>query len=214
MKYGKILIQVGIVVVTILVARVLFPENAVLGNQGVPTADHKVVIIPMAGLPSVFVSKLKKELEKQHGFPVLVTTELGKGPEMIMKESGQYHSGHLAFVGNDIAKRIDRANAFKIVLTNEDINDPDSGLRFYYSAHFDGLSVVSLARINPSNFGVLPNLIEIPEMYMKMTSRALKLINKSIGYGVYAYQASSDVNSVMYGPVMGLSDLDRVGDWY
>jgi hypothetical protein len=51
-------------------------------------------------------------------------------------------------------------------------------------------------------------------MFSKMQERALKLINKAIGYGVYGYEASSDINSVMYGPIMGPDDLDRVGSWY
>jgi hypothetical protein len=47
-----------------------------------------------------------------------------------------------------------------------------------------------------------------------MQERALKILNKAIGYGVYGYEVSSNVDSVMYGPIMEPDDLDYVGDWY
>ena len=47
-----------------------------------------------------------------------------------------------------------------------------------------------------------------------MQERALKIINKSIGHGIYNYEASANIESVMYGPIMGPADLDKVGSWY
>tara|TARA_R110000823_G_scaffold47903_18_gene121993 strand:- start:24466 stop:24651 length:186 start_codon:yes stop_codon:yes gene_type:complete len=61
---------------------------------------------------------------------------------------------------------------------------------------------------------VIPQLILVPEIFLKMEDRALKLINKAIGYGVHELEASPNIDSVMYGPIMGPDDLDRVGDWY
>jgi hypothetical protein len=71
-----------------------------------------------------------------------------------------------------------------------------------------------LARITDMNFGVIPGIIAVPVMFRKMQARALKLINKAVGCGVYGYEASSNIDSVMYGPIMGPDDLDRVGIWY
>lgn len=210
----KLLLQFCIVLLGFGALWAFFPERAKLGNQDIPAVEHKVVIIPTAGVPSVFLSRLEQTLEKRHGFPVLVTTQMGKGPEMVIQSSGQYNSGALAAAGRDVAKRIGHAETFVIVLTNEDINTPGSGLRYHFSTHYQGLSVVSLARINPTNFERMPNILKLPEMYQTMSERALKLINKSIGYGVYGFEASSDWKSVMYGPIMGPKDLDRVGSWY
>ncbi len=210
----QIIITFIIAIITILIFQFFFPQKAHIGNQRHVVKDQKIVLIPMFGIPPKFLRSLEKTLEEQHKTNVLVTTDMGKGKEMLIKDSDQYNADILAAIGLRIGKNIGRDGAFTIVLTNEDINRPDSGLRYIYSSHYEGISVVSLARINPLNFGVDLNLISIPEKFLKMKERALKIINKSIGYGVYGYEASSNINSVMYGPIMGPSDLDKVGNWY
>ncbi len=214
MTLKHILFSIVTAVVSILIFQFYFPQTAHIGNQAHVVSNQKIVIIPMAGIPQVFLQSLEKTLEADHQTNVLVTTGMGKGPELLIEGSDQYNSNALADVGQQIGQNIGREGAFLIVLTNEDINYPDSGLRYLYSAHYKGLSVVSLARINPLNFGVDLNLIAIPGKFIKMKKRALKLINKSIGYGVYGYDASSNTKSVMYGPIMGPADLDKVGEWY
>ncbi len=213
-KYKYVIINILIAIITILVVWVYFPKKAHIGNQNHVVSNQKIIIIPMAGIPTKFLHSLEKTLEEQHKTNVLVTTDMGKGNEMLIEGSDQYNSNVLAGIGNEIGKNIGRDDAFLIVLTNEDINYPDSGLRYIYSAHYEGISVVSLARINPRNFGVNLDLISIPGKFLKMKERALKLINKSIGYGVYGYEASSNIKSVMYGPIMGPDDLDKVGSSY
>lgn len=210
----KIIVSVVIMVITYILIKFLFPEITEIGNQSHTTQDQKLIIMPMSGVPPVFLTALEKQLELQHKVDVLVTTVMGKGDEMLIPGKNQFNSSYLASVGVKVGDGLDRPGAFYIVLTNEDINYVGSGLRFVYSAHYDGISVISLARINEMNFGVIPELIEIPSMFLKMQERALKLINKAIGYGVYHLDASSNINDVMYGPIMSVEDLDKVGDWY
>jgi predicted Zn-dependent protease len=96
-----------------------------------------------------------------------------------------------------------------IVLTKQDINSSDFRLRFLFSEHITKykLSVISTARIDPFNFGEPSN--------DKLTMRRLeKLIDKSLGFNLYGYPTSSDRKSVMYGPIMGLHDLDAIGESY
>ena len=214
MNAWKVVLNIGIVVVTVLVIRACLPQPSYIGNQAYSTAGQNIVIIPMVGIPPAFLAALEAKLEEQHDTDILITTAMGKGDEMLLPNQNQYDASYLAGVGLEIGKRINRDNAFLIVLTNEDINYPDSGLRYVYSSHFGEISVVSLARINNLNFGVVPGIIAVPAMFSKMQERALKLINKAIGYGVYGYEASSNMDSVMYSPIMGPEDLDRVGTWY
>jgi predicted Zn-dependent protease len=214
MNAWKVVLNIGIVAVTIVVIRACLPQPSYIGNQAHTAAGETIVIMPMAGIPPAFLKALERELEEQHNTDILVTTAMGKGDEMLMPDQGQYDASYLAGLGLEIAKRIHRENSFLIVLTNEDINYPESGFRYVYSAHYGDISVVSLARINDMNFGVIPGIIAVPAMFSKMQERALKLINKAVGYGVYGYEASSNLDSVMYGPIMGPDDLDRVGTWY
>ena len=214
MNPWKVILNISLVAVAAVVIRACLPEPVHIGNQARAPSGEKIVIIPMAGIPGAFLEALELKLDEQHHTDVLVTTEMGKGDEMLLPDRQQFNANYLAQLGLEIGQRIGRENAYIIVLTNEDINNPDSGLRYVYSSHYGDVSVVSLARINDRNFGVVPGLISVPAMFSKMQERALKLINKAIGYGVYGYEASSDINSVMYGPIMGPDDLDRVGSVY
>jgi len=210
----KLGIEIFLLIFTILVIRACLPVKSHLGNGEHKILEQKIVIIPMTGMPMLFLQSLEKTLEQQHQADILVTTAMGKGEEMLLKNSDQYDATYLANLGLDIGKRIKRKNAFIIVLTNEDINYSKSGLRYVFSSHYDGVSVISLARVNPINFGANISLIEVPIIQQRTLDRAIKLINKAIGYGLYEYEASSNINNVMYGPIMSLDDLDQVGSWY
>tara|TARA_R110002049_G_scaffold307182_2_gene507014 strand:- start:2952 stop:3611 length:660 start_codon:yes stop_codon:yes gene_type:complete len=210
----KLALNIGIVAVTIVVIRACLPQPSFIGNQSQPASGQDIVIIPMTGIPPAFLKVLERELEEQHNTDVLMTTAMGKGDDMLLPDKVQYDATYLAGAGREIRARIHREHAFLIVLTNEDINYSESGFRYVFSAHYGDVSVVSLARINDMNFGVVPGIIAVPAMFTKMQERALKLINKAVGYGLYGYEASSDIDSVMYGPIMGPDDLDRVGSWY
>lgn len=70
---------------------------------------------------------LELKLEAQHDTDILVTTEMGKGDEMLLPDREQFNANYLAQLGLEIAQRIGRENAYIIVLTNEDINNPEQG---------------------------------------------------------------------------------------
>lgn len=210
----KLGVKIFLLILTILVIRACLPVKSHLGNTEHTISEQKIVIVPMTGIPMLFLQKLEETLEQQHQTDVLVTTAMGKGVEMLLKNSDQYDATYLANLGLDIGGRIKRKNAFIIVLTNEDINYSKSGLRYVFSSHYEGVSVISLARVNPMNFGARVSLIAVPFAQQKILDRAIKLINKAIGYGLYKYEASSNVSNVMYGPIMSLDDLDQVGSWY
>jgi len=210
----KIGVEIFLLIFTILVIRACLPEKSHLGNIEHKTSGQQIVIVPMTGIPMLFLQNLEEAIELQHQTDVLVTTAMGKGVEMLLKNSDQYDASYLANLGLDIGGRIKRKNAYIIVLTNEDINYSKSGFRYVFSSHYDGVSVISLARVNPINFGARLGLIAVPFTEEKIQQRAIKLINKALGYGLYQYEASSNINNVMYGPIMSLDDLDRVGSWY
>jgi len=213
-KILKVVAPILLAIITAIILRSCFPEKAHIGNIEHKISGQSIVIIPTSGIPMQFLRNLESTLEKQHKTDVLVTTAMGKGKEMLLVDSDQYNADYLAGVGTTIGKRIARNGAFIVVLTNEDINYPESGLRYVFSSHYDGISVVSLARISSLNFGAKIDLLSAPEAFSNIMERSLKLINKAIGYEAYGYEVSSNINSVMYGPIMGVNDLDQVGSWY
>jgi predicted Zn-dependent protease len=210
----RYLARILIIALTLYLAWLYLPGKSDLGNVSHTTQNQKIAIIPTGNIPLRFLQNLESRLEEQHGVDVLVTTEMGLSEGWIFPEQNQYNANYLAAYGKQILDSLRREGMYGIVLTNEDMNFPDSGLRFVFSANYEGVSVVSLARINPANIGVTVSLISLPVVFDMTTTRALKLINKSLGRALYGYEVSNNRSSVMYGPIMSLSDLDSVGDWY
>jgi hypothetical protein len=200
---------------TLLLAWLLIPAKTRLGEPPQPLGRQKIVILPSEGIPLSFLHYLEKRLEEMHQIDVLVSTTMGLDPQGIIQDSKQINSDYVAHRGLEIFRTRGRPDAYCIVLINEDMNYPGSGLRFIFSAEYPNrVSVVSLASINPRNLGVSVNLINMPAMFEKIAERALTLINKELGKGDYGYAISSSRTSVMYGPIMSFSDLDSIGIWY
>lgn len=93
-----------------------------------------------------------------------------------------------------------------ILLTNRDINMRSRTFRYMFSSHDSELraSVVSTARmIEPGDFSQRAASL--------LADRFSKMIRRAIGEIQYGWKRSSNINDVMYSPIMGVDDLDRIG---
>lgn len=172
-----------------------------------------IYLVPAWGSESKVMRYLENTLAQQHNVRVQVTTDMGLDRHHFDSEHQQYIAEEIYKSTLEIAKRLRQGQVGQlspvIVVIPNDMNSEAFRFRYLFSLHFfqEKISVISLARINPTNYGNKPNV--------NLTSeRALKLINKALGYHIYSYKPSSDINNVMYGPIMGVSDLDRVNSWY
>jgi predicted Zn-dependent protease len=207
-------IKIWLFVVAIALAYLFLPRGTDLGNSGHDIGGQKIVIIPSGEIPIPFLKHLEENLEKMHGTDVLITTNMGLDENWIIQETDQYNAGYLSKRGEEIFKALGRQDAYCIILTNKDINYPDTGLRFLLSVQYPSNSVVSLARMNPLNMGLTLNILSVPYAFNQTSVRALKMINKELGKGFYGYPISNSRGSVMYGPIMSVQDLDSIGIWY
>ncbi len=181
-----------------------------LGNLNYSNEPVGLYLIPVFGADSSIVADLEKRLQKQHGLRVVTTTYMGL-------DAQHFDIGHQQFIAEEIAKTANVVlsrlrNNLKtpaIVIIPGDMNSNEFRLRFLFSMHFfnDRTTVLSLARIDPRSY-------RQPANHDLVVDRATKLINKALGFHLYGYQASSDMGNVMYGPIMGLDDLDQVNMWY
>jgi len=73
---------------------------------------------------------------------------------------------------------------------------------FRQDAHF---AVVSLARMDPANWGERPD-------EARLRTRLRKMMSKNLGIMVYDLPQSRDRRSVLYGPILSLADLDAIGE--
>lgn len=165
-----------------------------------------IYVIPLDGVPDAFSKMIAEEITKQHALRAEVVTRMSLSKSMYDPNWDQYMSNRIADEAFKLTNKFqDKHNKpFLLVITDLDINAEGSHVRYNYATHFNHLSVVSTARIDPKNIGE-------PENEQLKKARLFKLINKAIGQQVYGYAASSDIRSVMYGPITSLQDLDKMG---
>jgi predicted Zn-dependent protease len=93
-----------------------------------------------------------------------------------------------------------------LLLTTSDINSKTGGFRFQFSFHNKDLmtSVVSMARL----FNYIDGKPVADNIAM---SRLYKMTKRAIGEMYFGWQRSTNIEDVMYSPLMGVPDLDRIG---
>ncbi len=155
--------------------------------------------------------KISNNLSTSHNLSSKVTSTLPISELSINTSTNQIDAGSIAQNAQELITLNNLSGGRKafIVLTTYDLNYLNSGLSYVFSAHYEqiSLSVISVARADPQNYN-------LPADDSLKTNRLMKLINKSIGLNYYAYPTTTDINSVMYGPVMSPDDLDAAGAWY
>lgn len=165
-----------------------------------------VIVIPLDGVPDALSKMIAEEISKQHPLRAKAVTRMSLSKSMFDPNWNQYMSNRIADEAFKLTNKFQDKHdkTFSLVITDLDINAEGSHARYNYATHFNHLSVVSTARIDPKNIGEQEN-----EQLKK--ARLFKLINKAIGQQVYGYATSSDIRSVMYGPITSLQDLDKMG---
>lgn len=182
-----------------------------LGNQNYSAEPVGVYLVPVWGVDKKVLQYLESTLARQHKVRVKRTTFMGL-------DEHHFDNKHKQFVGEEIVKssfeiaRSLRKSGKKtpiLVIIPGDMNSQEFRFRYLFSQHFvdHKITVISLARINPASYGLPPD----PDL---TGTRALKLANKALGFHMYGYMPSSNTGNVMYGPIMGLDDLDKVNTWY
>ena len=172
-------------------------------------SDRRAIIdiyfLPME-FPLGLAIKLAQELKQELGLNINVSVQMGTTPEMYVPERRQYNANEIFKESRPVLERIkyQKKTPFAVIITSKDINSPPYNLRFCFSAHTTGISVVSTARMDNRNFG-LPADSEL------LYTRLKKMVKKAIGSGYYGHKRVLDRNSVMYSPIMSVQDLDEIG---
>ncbi len=102
-----------------------------------------------------------------------------------------------------------RPDSAFIVVTRRDINTKDRSLRFNFATHWPAtrVAVVSTARLGISTDGR-------PVTGEAVHRRLYKMLKRTVGDVYFGYLRSGDIRDVMYSPIMGLDDIDRMGSDY
>lgn len=181
------------------------PGRVELGNKEYGQTPIDIYLVPMEGISLAYATSIAREIESHYKLRTKATTVMGKDPSMFNSVRQQYIANAIAKRADEIINALKNPNEhpFVLVLTPYDINAQEFDLRFLFAAHYQRISVVSTARIDPVNYG-------LPRDDKLRDERLMKLINKTIGQQVLHYPISSDRNNMMFGPIMGLDDLDSI----
>jgi len=167
-----------------------------------------VYVVPLDDFPEALSATVAQALAQQLGLRVRAGMRLPPLRIPVLPGSDQY-------AGEALLDRADRASkrlpglgpdTYRLFLTVRDINAQAGGFRFQFSMHNRALncSVVSMAR-----------LFEFVDGEVRLTNlagaRAVKLAKRAVGELHLGWQRSTDPSDLMYAPLMGLEDLDRIG---
>lgn len=168
-----------------------------------------VYLIPLDDFDLELTVSIAKSLSNEMGIrikPTGKTTITGLTP---FAGTTQFSGDDILDAAKQVAQKLpeNHANTAYVVLTQRDINMNERTFRFNFSInHYDTrMSIVSSARlVGPKNGKAADE--------ETIHARIKKMVKRSIGLVYYGYSRSSDVNDLLYTPIMGLNDVDRTGN--
>lgn len=169
-----------------------------------PAQPVDVWLMPLEGFPNDYVTDLIERLTKDTGLRIRATVAAGRSPAMAFPDGNQLNSGKIIGELRPAMARLSYSATPKtayIILTTDDINQGDRSLRFVFATTMPeyNAAVVSIARMQMDQTPVLTKL------------RLFKMTKKAVGTLYYHHPRNTDMNSVMYSPIMGVDDLDMIG---
>lgn len=191
---------------TLLALPLLFIGLSTRG-QGHPLDSVPVYLVPLDDFPEELASALAKSLQQSLDFRVKASLRLPPLKIATLPGTSQLIAEDILLQGAAASVRLPEASptTYRVFLTLKDINSRSANLRFQFSSHNKALncSVVSLARLLEYADGrpVLTRLSSV---------RLLKMTKRAIGEMYLGWSRSPNPADIMYSPLMGLDDLDRI----
>lgn len=174
--------------------------------------DHvQVYIVPMSDFPEEMAVKLARVLSEDMGFWVKSSLRLGNLGIAVMPGTFQLPAEEILAKCQPVIRSFTNTSpkTYFLLLTLRDINSQTQGFRFQFSMHNKDLntSVLSMARL-------FDYQNEKPVLNEIALTRLFKMSKRAIGEMHLGWERSINPQDVMYSPLMGIPDLDRIGTEY
>lgn len=196
---NKLLMLFGLIVF-------VFPTVIYAEEKSLDTVD--VYIVPMEDFPEVAAVNIAKELSKELKTWVKSTVRFGDLKVSLLPGTNQLVSEDIIEKSQPTLKSLPEASqsTYFLILTTMDINSASAGFRFQFSTHSKELntSVVSMARM-------IDYIDGQPTITQASVSRLYKMTKRAIGEMHLGWKRSTNPQDIMYSPIMGIPDLDRIG---
>lgn len=195
------IIMIAAAIIMGFISPVLYGEES-----GLNAVD--IYIVPLADFPEDWAVSIAKYMSKDMKVWAKSTLRLGEletpklpGTNQLVGEG--ILEGYSYFL-HALPEASDKT--YFLILTTKDINSASGGFRYQFSCHNKKLkeSVVSMAR--------MVNYVDgRPIIDDVVTQRLYKMMKRAIGEMHLGWKRSLDINDIMYSPIMGVEDLDRIG---
>jgi hypothetical protein len=177
-------------------------------GQSDPLDAVRVYLVPLSDFPEDLAGALARALQENLRFRVKASLALPPLPVAPLPGTNQLADADLLLQATQASAHFPEAtpSTYRVFLTGRDINSRTGNLRFLFSAHNKVLnsSVVSLARLLEYQ-NDKPVLTDLDE------ARIFKMAKRAIGEIHLGWSRSTNPRDLMFAPIMGIDDLDRIG---
>lgn len=197
-------------VVAVLVAAavtVLLPHLSAAEQASPQQRTGKIYFVPLGEFSSLRMDDLVAYYKQRFGLKIEMLPAVRFENAVVDYGRQQLIAEELiALMKRQYPKIANDPQAFLIGITAVDMYIRQHTWRFAFSRREEGrFAVVSSARMDPITFGEMPDA----ELLHR---RVRKMISKNIGIMYYQLPQSANRNSVLYGPILDLDDLDTIGE--
>ena len=162
-----------------------------------------VYVVPLGPVPPAIATDLVTYFRSKLGLTITVLAPMSVEPAAMDRERVQVVAEELA---GSLRRLPQHGRQLLIGLTTYDMYI--RGYQWEWAfAYRDGqrVVVVSTARMDESNWG-------LPAAPDRLRARLRKMVGKSLGLMYYGLTQTSDRRSVLFGPILGVDDLDAIGE--
>ncbi len=167
----------------------------------------RVYFVPLGEFPLASVEHLVTHYRDKYGLAIETLGVVQLEPGVVNTDRRQLIAEELiALMKRKYPELAADPGAILIGITPSDMYIQAVAWRFAFAARREGrFAVVSSARMDPVNFRKPPDTD-------LLHTRLRKIVSKNVGIMHYRLPQSSDRDSVMYGPILSLDDLDSIGE--
>ncbi|MBI2153396.1 MAG: hypothetical protein HYU24_06775 [Candidatus Rokubacteria bacterium] len=175
------------------------------GSSPVP---QKIYLVAIGEMRSVRLDGVQAYYKQRYDLTIDLLPSIGLEPVVVDERRRQLIAEELIeLMKRRYPEHARNAQAILIGITEGDMHirqflNWEFALAYRQNGRF---AVVSSAHMDPVNFGRLPD----DEL---LQTRLRKMITRNIGILYYKLPQKSDRRSVMFGPVLGVDDLDSIGE--
>ena len=174
---------------------------------GSSSAGQKIYFAAVGEMRSVHLDVLQAYYKQRYDLTIEILPPIGLEPMVVDERRRQLIAEELIeLMKRRYPEHARSPQSIVIGITEGDMYIREVNWRFAFARRDgDRFAIVSSARMDPVSFGYLPD----EEL---LQTRLRKMLSKNIGIMYYKLPQKSDRRSVMFGPILGIDDLDSMGE--